>query len=221
MKMPVQSSFYLLRSQVYEHLREKLKSHDLKPGMFVTINQLSQQLGINRTPLRDALLQLQVEGFVTFLPQRGIQINELSPDDLENIYEVLGALDSRAILSVFDRITPDHIEQMKQINEEMYRTVTTSRENHYFDLNNKFHDVYLDLSTNTLMLRQLNLLRQRLFEFGSKGDWIKKVRELNYTEHLKLIGLIEQGDGRAVADFIRDTHCSINWDTRENKDALE
>ena len=87
--------------------------------MFVTINQLSQQLGINRTPLRDALLQLQVEGFVTFLPQRGIQINELSSEDLNNIYEILGALDSKALLSVFSRITSEHIEKMKQINEEM------------------------------------------------------------------------------------------------------
>ncbi len=216
MKMSAPSNFYLLRSQVYEHLREKLKSQDLRPGMFVTINQLSQQTGINRTPLRDALLQLQVEGFITFLPQRGIQINELSPRDLENIYEMLGGLDSRAILSVFDKITPDHIERMKIINEKMVRTVTTSQENQYFDLNNEFHNVYLDLSANTLMLGQMSILRQRLFEFGSKGDWIEKVRQLNYTEHLKLIDLIEKGDGKAVADFIRDTHCSINWESPED-----
>ncbi|MBU0464396.1 MAG: GntR family transcriptional regulator, partial [Proteobacteria bacterium] len=62
MKMSFQSNFHLLRTQVYEHLREELRKQNLKPGMFVTINQLSQQLGINRTPLRDALLQLQVEG---------------------------------------------------------------------------------------------------------------------------------------------------------------
>ena len=90
MEIPFQSNFHLLRTQVYEHLREKLKNQNIKPGSFVTINQLSSQLGINRTPLRDALLQLQVEGFVTFLPQRGIQINELSRKDLEDIYEILG-----------------------------------------------------------------------------------------------------------------------------------
>ena len=63
MKMRIQNNFHLLRSQVYEHLRVELRQQNLKPGMFVTINQLSQELGINRTPLRDALLQLQVEGF--------------------------------------------------------------------------------------------------------------------------------------------------------------
>ncbi|MGB3212433.1 MAG: GntR family transcriptional regulator [Desulforhopalus sp.] len=212
LNMIYQPSFHLLRSQVYEHLREELKTENLKPGMFVTINQLSEKLGIKRTPLRDALLQLQSEGFVTFLPQRGIQINELSSEDLENIYEVLGALDSKALLSVFDRITPDHIETMKCINEEMYKTVTSTQVGAYFDLNTAFHNVYLNLSNNDLLLNQLNILRQRLFKFGTKGEWIEKVRELNYTEHLKLIDLIEQGDAKQVADFLRDTHCVINWD---------
>ena len=212
MQMHIQNNFQLLRSQVYEHLRGELKNQNLKPGMFVTINQLSQQLGINRTPLRDALLQLQVEGFVTFLPQRGIRINEISSKDLENIYEMLGALDSRALFSVFDQITPGHIKQMKKINQEMYQAMTDREYNGYFDLNSAFHDVYLKLSTNDMLLNQINIIRQRLFDFGAKGDWIEHVLKLNYIEHLTLIELIEQGEPKAVSDFIRDTHCCINWD---------
>ena len=72
----------LLRSQVYEYLRNELKGGNLKPGMFVSINQIMKNLGLSRTPLRDALLQLQTEDFVTFLPQRGIRINELSQQDM-------------------------------------------------------------------------------------------------------------------------------------------
>lgn len=211
MKMPVQSNFQLLRTQVYEHLRQELRKQNLKPGMFVTINQLSQQLGINRTPLRDALLQLQVEGFVTFLPQRGIQINELSPKDLEDIYEVLAALDSKALLSVFDQITPDHVQKMKKINDDMYKTVENGDSHRYFELNTAFHNVYLNLSSNKMLLSQVNIIRQRLFDFGVKGDWIKKVRKLNFTEHIELIRLIEKGDAKAVADYIRDVHIVINW----------
>ncbi|MBU1698364.1 MAG: hypothetical protein KKD21_15210, partial [Proteobacteria bacterium] len=64
---------------------------------------------------------------------------------------------------------------------------------------------------NTLLLDQLSILRQRLFDFGAKGEWMEKVRELNYKEHFKLIDLIEQGNAGIVADFIRDTHCCINW----------
>jgi DNA-binding GntR family transcriptional regulator len=212
MKMRTQNNFHLLRSQIYEHLRLELGKQNLKPGMFVTINQLSQQLGINRTPLRDALLQLQVEGFVTFLPQRGIQINELSNKDLEDIYEVLGALDSRALLSVFDKITPGNVEQMKKINEKMYQTCSSNKDiSKYFDLNNAFHNVYLKKSKNKFLLDQLSILRQRLFDFGAKGDWIAKVREMNYREHLEFLSLVEEGDAKTVANFLRDVHMVINW----------
>ena len=113
----------LLRQQVYEHLRRELKSEKLKPGNTVRINQLGEALGISRTPLRDALLQLQAEGFVTFLPQRGILINELSEKEIKDIYEMLGALDSRGLLSVFSRIGNVEIHQMKAINDEMFLQV--------------------------------------------------------------------------------------------------
>lgn len=113
------SSQSLLRIQVYEYLRRELKAENLKPGLYISMNQIMKQLNISRTPLRDALLQLQSEGFVTFLPQRGIRINELTQIDIENLYEMMGALDSRILLAVFDRIGEREIERMKQINKEM------------------------------------------------------------------------------------------------------
>ena len=158
----------LLRTQVYEYLRRELKQENLKPGMSVSMNEIMTKLGISRTPLRDALLQLQNEGFVTFLPQRGIRINELSKKDIENMYEMLGALDSRVLLAVFDRIGSPEIEQMKQINEEMGKNLAEQNFPRYWNLNTALHNVYLNLSTNELILNHINILRQRMFEFGKK-----------------------------------------------------
>ncbi|UCE53002.1 MAG: GntR family transcriptional regulator [Desulfobacterales bacterium] len=206
----IPSTHQLLRTQVYEYLRNELKAENLKPGMFISMNQLMKSLGISRTPLRDALLQLQTEGFVTFLPQRGIQINKLSQKDIEDMYAMLGALDSRILLSVFHKIGPREIEQMKQLNQEMYTNISEDRFYNYWDLNTAFHHAYLDLSSNAPILKQLNIIRQRLFEFGKK-DWSRKMREMNYTEHLTMIELIEKGDAVGAADFMRDVHCVINY----------
>jgi DNA-binding GntR family transcriptional regulator len=200
----------LLRSQVYEYLRNELKAENLKPGMFVSMNQIMKNLNISRTPLRDALLQLQNEGFVTFLPQRGIRINELSLQDIEDLYEMLGALDSRALLSVFQKMGPSEIEKMKKLNQEMLENISGSKFNRYWDLNSEFHNVYLNLSSNLPILRQINIIRQRLFEFGKK-DWSRKMREMNHAEHLTMIELIEKGEAVAAADFMRDVHCVINY----------
>ncbi len=175
--------------------------------MFFSLNQIVEKSGISRTPLRDALLQLQTEGFVTFLPQRGIRINKLTQQDIVDIYEMLGALDSRILLSVLNIIGSEEIKQMKQINQEMYANISKNR---YYHLNTSFHHVYLDLSSNELILNQLRILRQRLFEFGKK-DWSLKMSKLNYSEHLTIIELIEKGDAVEAAAFMRDVHCAINY----------
>jgi DNA-binding GntR family transcriptional regulator len=200
----------LLRMQVYEYLRNELKEGNMKPGMFVSINQIMKNLGLSRTPLRDALLQLQTEGFVTFLPQRGIQINELSQKDIEYMYEMLGALDSRVLLSVFPVVGTTEIEKMKKLNQDMLENISDSNFSRYWDLNTAFHNTYLNLSSNIPILHQINIIRQRLFEFGKK-DWSRKMREMNYTEHRTMIALFEKGNAIEAADYMRDVHCVINY----------
>ena len=203
--------YQLLRTQVYEYLRQAFRTGAIRPGMFISINQLVKELGMSRTPLRDALLQLQAEGFVAFLPQRGIRINDITDQDLEDIYEMLGALDSRALLSVGDRLGAKEVFRMKKINERMLSAIDNKGYSRYFKLNTDFHNVYLDMSTNQPLLNQVNILRQRLFEFNYNPEWLDKVPRLNYTEHLTMIDLIEKGRCREAADFMRDVHCSINW----------
>ena len=198
----------LLRTQVYEYLREQLKNGNLKPGMFVSINKMVKNLGVSRTPLRDALLQLQVEGFVTFLPQRGIKINELSPQMIEDIYEVIGALDSRVLISVFERIGKKELERMKKVNERMLAAAQKRDFYKYWELNSKFHGVYLNLSSNQLILYHLSILRQRLFGFG-EISWSSKLVKMNYDEHLKIIALIQKGNAEKAARYIRDVHVHL------------
>ena len=200
----------LLRSQVYEYLRNELKNGNLKPGMCVSINQIMKNLDLSRTPLRDALLQLQTEGFVTFLPQRGIRINELSQQDIEDMYEMLGALDSRVLLSVFPVVGASEIEKMKKLNQDMLENISDFNFSRYWDLNTAFHNTYLNLSFNVPILHQVNIIRQRLFEFGKK-DWSRKMREMNYKEHQKMIELFENGNAVEAADYMRDVHCVINY----------
>ncbi|MEW5721516.1 MAG: GntR family transcriptional regulator [Thermodesulfobacteriota bacterium] len=203
------SNSQLLRSQVYEYLRTQLRLENLKPGTFISMNQLLKNLGLGRTPVRDALLQLEVEGFVIFLPQRGLLIRELTREDIDNLYEMLGALDSRVLLSVFNRIEPGHILRMKEINEEMIATDCSQGCGDYFNRNTEFHNVYLNLSRNREILNQLTIIRQRLFQFGKK-DW-GNILKLNYDEHLVMIDLIERGLAKEAADFMRDVHCVIDF----------
>ncbi len=197
----------LLRTEVYSYLRSEVVAGNLKPGMFISMNKLMKTLEISRTPLRDALLQLQSEGFVKFLPQRGIQITELAQIDIENLYEILGALESQILVSVFSKLTPEMIEKMTHINQEMLDNMLDENINNYFDLNVAFHGVYISISTNAPLRSLIENVRQRLFVFGKK-DWSPKMRELNHSEHLELLSLLKKGNAIQSADYLRDVHCN-------------
>lgn len=198
----------LLRTQVYQYLQQQIKNGKIKPGQFLNMNQLAERLDVSRTPLRDALLQLQAEKFITLLPQRGIRINELSIEDVKNIAEVLGALDSQVMLSVFEKIGPEHVGSLKQINARMKSAIKEKDIYRHWELNIDFHDIYSDLSHNSQILYYLSILRQRLFGFGDI-QWGRHLMTVNYNEHQRIIALIEKGDGQQVADFIRNVHMRI------------
>jgi len=79
-----------LKEQVYEYLREQMRRGDLKPGSVIEMEETSKKLGVSKTPLRDALLQLEMEDFVTILPRRKVVVNVLTLQDIRNYYEVMG-----------------------------------------------------------------------------------------------------------------------------------
>jgi DNA-binding GntR family transcriptional regulator len=202
------SNHQLLRTQVYEYLRGQLRNGELRPGMFLSITHLMKELNIGRTPLRDALIQLQTDGFVTFLPQRGIRVNELSRQEIKDILEVLGALDSRVMLSVFPQIGPAEISTMREINQRMSETALQMDFYKYWELNHQFHNVYLTLSSNSQILHLLNIFRQRLFGFG-EIEWSNALLDLNHSEHLKIIELLESENPGEAAGYIRDIHIRV------------
>lgn len=201
------SEHSMLRTQVYQYLRAELVSGNLKPGAFLSMNALMKELNLSRTPLRDALLQLQSEGFVSFLPQRGIKVVELDQQDIENLYEILGALESRVYVSTAPSITPDHVKQMREINRQMADNMSDEQIYIYADLNVAFHKVYISLSPNLPLRNLIENVRQRLFVFGKK-DWSPEMRKLNHSEHMEFMELIETGTPVETADYLRDVHCN-------------
>ena len=104
--MTCESHFTLksLKEQVYDYLRVQMNEGRLRPGAFLNLNDISRELGMSRTPLRDALFQLESEGFVTIFPRRGVVVNTLTLEKIRNIYEILGALESAALLLVAVRV---------------------------------------------------------------------------------------------------------------------
>jgi len=197
-----------LKEQVYDYLREQMELGELRPGAVINMEDTSRELGVSKTPLRDALLQLEAENFVSILPRRGVMVNVLTICDIKSYYEILGALESAALLSCFERIKKSDIKKMKDLNERMAQAISSTDFNSYYQSNLKFHDIFLNLCGNDLLKKMANNLKRKLYDFPRQQGFVKEWEEESIKEHRELVDFIEKGKSLEASSYIRDVHWS-------------
>jgi len=198
-----------LRQQVYEYFREKIQDGTLVPGSFINMNEISQHLGISKTPLRDAIIQMECEGFVTILPRRGVQINRLSLEEIRDILEIVGALESAVVRSVANHLTSNHFDRMQQLNEDMRFCIQHNPSGEfdikYYQLNIEFHNIFLEISTNAALKHMLTIMKQRLYDFP-RLNYIKEWEWINCDEHDQFVQFLREGHIDDAARLWRINH---------------
>jgi DNA-binding GntR family transcriptional regulator len=200
-----------LREEIYEHLRTMMSDGRLRPGAYLDLNGLADEIGISRTPLRDALLRLECEGFVEILNRRGVRIVELTPTRIRWIYELLGGLESAALRSVASRVNSEVVSRMEDLNQDMVRALDEGDFAWFYQDNLAFHDSYLGLSDNPELIRQAHLLKQRLYDFPRLKGFVPEWERASILEHARLVGLLREGRATAAADFLRDVHWCFEY----------
>jgi DNA-binding GntR family transcriptional regulator len=198
-----------LREQVYEYLRNEMTTGSMTGGSTINLNKIAEQLGISKTPLRDALIHLEIEGFVTILPRRGVMVNALELNDVKNAYEAIGIIEASILLDCFDRITPSHISRLEELNERMIKDVNNNDFSRLFQTNLAFHTVFNTLSGNSLLNKFMLPLKHRLYDFQGQSyirDWEMK----NCEEHSLCIDFLKQENPQQAARILKDFHWSYS-----------
>jgi DNA-binding GntR family transcriptional regulator len=198
-----------MREQVYDYLRFQMNEGELRPGVFLNLNRISKELGMSRTPLRDALFQLESEGFVTIMPRRGVVVNALTLEKIKNIYEILGALESAVIIHVALRFKKSDADEMDKHNKVMRKALDNNNFSAYYDANLRFHNVYLDMSDNKDMLHYIKIHKERLYDFPRNKTYVKEWELHSVEEHAQLTNLLRNANFNGAADYIRDVHWSF------------
>src|SRR5829696_5527757 len=137
-----------LHDEVAAQLRERIFSGELTPGMFLDEIQLAEQMNISRTPLREALKVLCVEGLVRHEPRRGSFVNEVTEQDLDEIFPVLALLEGRCAREAAINATEADLQRLQLLHDKLNRHAKAKRINDYYAANFAIHEEIINLANN-------------------------------------------------------------------------
>src|SRR3954453_3643034 len=171
-----------LWQRVYDHLRAEILSGRLEPGAELAEVALSEQLGVSRGPLREAIGRLASEGLVTVRPRRGAVVRSLSKEEFLELYEVREALEMMAVRLAVPRLRKEDFEELQRLNETMAQHAERDAVPQFFEANVAFHARLLEASGNGKLqelYRQLlgQLGRYRLRSLTLRGNLHRSVAE--------------------------------------------
>lgn len=202
-----------LKDCVMDYLRQEMESGNLKPGERINEKEICQKLGISRTPIREALIQLEREGFIEISPRKSIRVKKLTLKEIEDIYNVVGTLEAEAAEIACDRLTPEDLERMEERFKEMAQALAEDDFKKYMEINLDLHNVHLRLCGNAVLQEMVNQLKKRLYDFPRIMLTLPEWEEKCMAEHRLLIRYFKEKNKPAIKDLIKNKH----WGFEDNK----
>lgn len=175
-----------LRDVIFNTIREAIIAGELKPGERLMEVQLADKMGVSRTPVREAIRKLELEGLVEMIPRKGAHVAEVSVKDIMDVLEIRASMDGLATALAAKRITPEEIKELKHVYSQFVTNVEKENVNGTIKKDAEFHDVIYRASRNDKLLQISNNLKEQvqrfrviyLKGFGSTGDIIKEHEQI-------------------------------------------
>ena len=203
---PCPSPARALYEDVAERLRAQIFARELEPGAWIDEMKLAADYGISRTPLREALKVLAVEGLVTMKPRRGAYVAETSRDDVAQVYHLLALLEADAAGEVARRASDAQLGQLQQLHERLEKQVR--QRDAFFAANERFHLALLEVAGNRWRTQIVTDLRKvmklnrhhSLFKQGRLAD--------SLGEHRAIMSAIAARESAKAARLMREHFAS-------------
>jgi len=172
-----------LRERIYFHLREAIIHGYIPAGRRIIEKEISQEFNVSITPVREAILQLSMEGFVEIKTHKDIIVKQISLKEIGEIYEVQAVLEGLAGRLAVPNMHKEHLLKMEKLIEDMIKHFKSNNVDRFYEANEKMHEIYLKQSGHELvnsLISTLNL-RKKMFRyrvtFLAKRDVMEKAIE--------------------------------------------
>ena len=203
MDFEVNMNEYLpLRDVVFNTLRKAILRGELKPGERLMEIQLANKLGVSRTPIREAIRKLELEGLVLMIPRKGAEVAQITEKNMQDVLEVRKALEELSVQLACERITPEQVEEMKMAAEDFRKVLKSGDVTKIAEADVKFHDIIFAATNNQRLITLLNNLREQMYRFHVEYLKQKECYPQLLEEHDKLIALISGGEVEEACELM-------------------
>jgi DNA-binding GntR family transcriptional regulator len=151
-----------LYQEVADLLREKIFTHELPPGSWLDEKKLTEQFGISRTPLREAIKVLASEGLISMKIRRGAYVTEVDLNEISQIFQIIALLEGNACKTVAQNASDKELELLDAIHMKLEKAAAERDINRFFEINQEFHDKIQEIAGNRWMRKVISDLRQVL-----------------------------------------------------------
>jgi DNA-binding GntR family transcriptional regulator len=195
----------LLVDQIVELLVEAILGGQLKGGDQLIENELQKQLGISRSPIREAFRELEKRGLAVIVPRRGTFVRTISRKDIEETIPVRAALEGLALKAGYRRITAEELSRAKTVLEKMRRAEKRKDYRSYWQDHVLYHDIFINASGNDVLVSVLTPLRTKTMWYRFSLHQHQQDVTESLEDHQKLLDLFEarQAEEAEVEDFAR------------------
>ncbi|MBS4537024.1 GntR family transcriptional regulator [Clostridium sp. D2Q-11] len=198
-----------LREIVFEHLRESIILGKMKPGERLMEIQLAESLGVSRTPVREAIRKLELEGLVIMVPRKGAYVSEVSLKDIKEALEIRASIEGLGAYLAAERMEEDEIEALKKKHEELKICINDGDVACIVEKDTELHDIIFKATRNNMLMDLVDGLREQVQRFRvSYVSSHHKSSELA-KEHQKIIDAIEMRDKEAAKKYAEE-HIEIS-----------
>ncbi|MCI9318610.1 MAG: GntR family transcriptional regulator [Lachnospiraceae bacterium] len=197
--------FLPLRDVVFNTLRQAILTGELKPGERLMEIHLAKKLGVSRTPIREAIRKLELEGLVTMIPRRGAEVAQITEKSMNDVLEVRRALDVLCVELACDRITEEELEQLKAACEAFEAAVKTKDAKKIAHADVALHDIIVCATGNQRLIQLVNNLSEQMYRY--RFEYIKdsSQHERLVEEHRVIYQSLVEKDKEAVSQAAK-TH---------------
>lgn len=184
-------------------LYNAILSGELKLGAVYREKELANYLQISRTPVREALLELSPKGLVTFLPRRGVRINQFDRQDFNEIFELRKALELSAVEKVASLAQKDNISSMKRILQEQGECAAKQDMVGFLQKDREFHAMLSRMTGNKRLMRTIEELRDLIQIMGAHALTLPGRMDEVMREHWNILQCIEEADSQKAQERMR------------------